>query len=116
MVGNTLAFDTADSYLPTMDKKSWMSENRADRNALSNYSIESSDPSIASCSIDENGSEPGIGGRVVLDGKAAGTATVTVRYSFAGVYRTYEDSQIVQVVVSDKENPVASIKASTICL
>lgn len=112
MPGASVAFDTADTYLPTMDKRGWLSEDRVARNALSNYSVESSDPSVVSCKLDENGSESGIGGRLVLDAVASGTATIKVHYSFQGRYRTYEDDQVVDVVVSAEENPIASIESA----
>ena len=49
---------------------------------------------------------------MVLDAVASGTATIKVHYSFQGRYRTYEDDQVVDVVVSAEENPIASIESA----
>lgn len=101
--------DTFNAYLgyggfsPTNGEMlDWSHEDVSARESVDNWSIVSSDPSIVEAEITQG---PGL----TVKAYAAGTAVLTVKYSFAGRYRTYEAEQVVEFAVAEGENPVTAI-------
>ena len=108
--GSLTRLQLSGKYRPSSNGYNYYREDYTRKNASSNFSVESDNPSVLSCEVtqDSTGSQDAYLG---LEAKAAGKATVKAHYHFEGEYATYDDTQVVEVEVSAQDNHITAIQS-----
>ncbi|WP_143412184.1 Ig-like domain-containing protein [Arabiibacter massiliensis] len=107
--GENFSHGLADSYYPAVSesdafyKEGWM-----ERNAAANFKADSSDKSVATVEIVDEGNP-----QLRVNALKAGTTTLTIDYSFKGSFGTYAATQVVDYTVAASANPIASVSCAS---
>lgn len=114
LVGTVRDFDVVDAFKPLSDAEhenwgeQWESEGFNSRANSTNYSVSSSDPTVATIEVVHSE-----GGRTLgsfhVEAKSVGRASFTIQYHYEGRYATYEAEQTIDVVVTSESNPITAI-------
>ncbi len=110
LVGTARDFDLAHAFQPFLGDQyeSWQDEDEQAREDPANFTVSTSDASIATIQLveSETGREPAV---LRIGARGVGEATLTVQFRYAGRYATYQGEQVAKVVVSGDSNPITSL-------
>lgn len=98
-------FGLSGAYRPgSLEIDNYRKEDERARTAASNFTVSSSDSSVATIEITEEDYP-----QARVETLRAGTTTITASYSFTGVYGTYTGQQVIDFTVVASANPITSI-------
>lgn len=102
------SFSCYGTYEPARDEASnYWAETYDARNAASNFSVRSSDQTVATAEVDAEANQ------VRVNALKAGTTTLTVDYAFAGEHGTYVGQQVIDFTVVASANPIMSVTCAS---
>lgn len=114
LVGTVRDFDVVDAFKPLSDAEhenwgeQWESESFNSRANSTNYSVSSSDPTVATIEVVHSESGRTLGS-FHAEAKSVGRASFTIQYHYEGQHATYEAEQTIEVVVTSDSNPITAI-------
>lgn len=108
-VGQTRQVSLWQTYHPTSQEAgNFSQEDTAKASSPDNFTVSSSDPSIAAIGKSADGSSS-----LTIDGRSPGTTTLTIEYRFQGERDTYEGRQEIEFTVASSENPITNIDCTS---
>lgn len=113
MAGNSGTFDLTNAYCPEGEELSnFWQENQDEKNAITNYQAESSDPTVATVSF-VAAPIPGASSNLLrIDALKAGTTTLTIKYAYTGTHGTYAGQQVIDFTVAASPNSITAISCA----
>lgn len=114
LVGTERVFEVVDAFKPLSDAdhenwgEQWESEDFNSRANSTNYTVSSSDPTVAAIQVVHSDSGRTLGS-LHVEAKSVGQTTFTIQYHYEGRFGTYEAQQVIDVVVASDSNPITAI-------